>query len=236
LKHHPSTHGGHVGRALLVLGLIMLALSLAPSRVSYAAPSATPPISIAAARTLPLGATVTLLGAVTVSSGAFSSGFFDQGFAIQDHTGGIYVSIQNNFNLAPRQLVRVTGQLINSFGLLILVVVSPNDVKALGFGPTIAPKRLATGAIGEASEGRLVEVVGKITQPVTSDLPYGYNLYVNDGSGEVHVFVYASTSINLSGLVVGQRVRVIGFSGQFDTTYEIDPRVQGDISQVKLHD
>lgn len=230
MPHHSTTCAGRVARALLTLGLLALAIALAPLPASYATPAASGPISIAAARAMPLGSTVTVQGALTVSAGAFASGTFDQGFAIQDHTGGIYVSIATNLGLAPRRLARVTGQLADSFGLLILVVNSPADVRALGVGPTVAPQRLATGAIGEVSEGRLVAVVGTITQPVASDLPYGYRFAVNDGSGESQVFVYASTGIDLSRLAVGQRVRVIGFSSQFNAHYEINPRIPGDIS------
>ena len=225
-----STRAGRVTRALLALGLLMVAFALAPLPAAQAKPSGNDPISIAAARAMPLGTTVTVQGALTMPSGVFSSGTFDQGFAIQDHSGGIYVSIATNLGLAPRWLARATGRLADSFGLLILVVNSPADVKALGVGPNVAPQRLATSAIGEASEGRLVKVVGTITQPVGDDLPYGYRVFVNDGSGEVQVFVYASTGIDVSALAVGQRVRVVGFSSQFDTHYEITPRIPGDIS------
>jgi DNA/RNA endonuclease YhcR with UshA esterase domain len=230
VSNHISTRAGRVARALLALGLLTLALALAPLPASYAAPSAIPSISIAAARALPLGSTVTVQGSVTVPSGAFVSGTFDEGFAIQDPTGGIYVSIVTNLGLAPRRLARVTGQLADSFGLLILVVSSPADVKVLGHGPNVAPQQLATSAIGEGSEGQLVAVVGTITQPVESDLPFGYRLFIDDGSGAVQVFVYASTGIDLSSLAVAQRVRVVGFSSQFDTHYEINPRIPSDIS------
>jgi len=60
---------------------------------------------------LPLGTVVTIDGSVTVPSGAFSSSTFDQGFAIQDHTGGIYVSVPVNPGLGLRQQARVTGEL-----------------------------------------------------------------------------------------------------------------------------
>jgi DNA/RNA endonuclease YhcR with UshA esterase domain len=230
MSYHPSTRAGRIARALLALGLLALALALAPLPASYAAPSAPPLISIAAARALPLGSTVTVQGAVTVPAGAFGSGTFDQGFAIQDETGGIYVSIAANLGLAPRRMARVTGQLFDSFGLLTLVPAGPSGVKALGVGPTVAPQQLTTSAIGEASEGLLVAVVGTITEPVGNDLPYGYRVILDDGSGAVQVFVYASTGIDVSGLAVGQRVRVVGFSSQFDTHYEINPRMPGDIS------
>ena len=185
MLHHISIRASRVTRALLALGLLMLALALAPLPAAQAKPSGIHPISIAAARALPLGSTVTVQGAVTVPAGAFSSGTFDQGFAIQDGTGSIYVSIQANLGLAPRRLARVTGQLQDSFGLLILAPAGPSDVKALGQGYNVAPQQLATSAIGEASEGRLIAVVGTITQPVGNDLPYGYQLFVDDGSGAV---------------------------------------------------
>ena len=71
-------------------------------------------ITIAAARSLPLGTVVTIDGSVTVPSGAFSSSTFDQGFAIQDSTGGIYVSTADNLGFALREQVRVTGTLADT--------------------------------------------------------------------------------------------------------------------------
>ena len=210
-------------RFLLTL-IVSLALTMSPS-ATYAAKS----IDIGDAHSLPLGSTVTLKGTVTVPSGAFRSGSFDEGFAIQDKTGGIYVSIVTNLGLHIRDKVEVTGQLANSFGLLILVPASQADVQRKGYGQQVAPESLATNAINEATEGRLVQVAGVITQPVGNDEPYGYRLFVDDGSGEAQVFVYASTGIDVSGLRPGQPVHVIGFSGQFVDHYEINPRIPGDI-------
>jgi hypothetical protein len=229
MAHYASTHAGRTARALLALALLALTLALLPTS-SLAAPVAARTIDIADARALPLGSTVTVKGSVTVPSGVFSSSTFDQGFAIQDRSGGIYVSIATNLGLGLRRQVRVTGHLAdNGFGLLTLVVDSPSDVKALGAGPRVHPQPLSTGAVGEATEGRLVTIVATITQPIINDLPFGYQVFVNDGSGEVQVFVCASTGIDVSGLQPGQTIRVIGFSGQFDTHFEVDPRVAGDI-------
>jgi uncharacterized protein YdeI (BOF family) len=190
---------------------------------------ATNTIDITAARQLPLGTVVTIKGSVTVPSGVFSSSSFDQGFAVQDRTGGIYVSIQTNLGLHIRQQVEVTGVLADSFGLLTLVPASPNDVKNKGTGPKVAAAEVATGAIGEATEGRLVQVEGTITQPVVNDLPFGSFFAINDGSGEIKIFVNIPTGIDVSTLQVGQHLEVTGFSSQFDTHYEIDPRMPADI-------
>ena len=79
------------------------------------------------------------------------------------------------------------------------------------------------------TEGLLVKVVGTITQAPVNDLPFGFIFFVDDGSGEVQIFVNVQTGIDVSGLSVGQLVSVTGFSSQFDTHYEIDPRLPADI-------
>lgn len=186
-------------------------------------------VSIADARTLPLGTVVTIDGSATTPSGAFESSFFDKGFGLQDRSAGIYVSIAVDLNITPRTQVRVTGTLRDSFGLLILVPDDPAMVFVHGKGPQVVPTQLATGAVNEDSEGKLVSVVGVITQAPTSDLPFGFKFFVNDGSGELTIFVNLQTNIDLTGLAQGQTVRVTGFSSQFDTHYEIDPRFPADI-------
>ncbi len=210
-------------RFLLTLNL-GLGLALASS-AAYAAKT----IDIEKARALPLGSIVTVKGTVTVASGAFVSSTFDQGFALEDKSGGIYVSLATDVGLDLRDQAEVTGQLQESFSLLILVPASPGDVKHKGHGRPVAPEAVNTGSVNEETEGELVVVKGIISQGVLSDLPFGYKFYVNDGSGEIQIFVSASTGIDLSGLRLGQHVRVVGFSGQFDTTYEVQPRVQSDI-------
>jgi DNA/RNA endonuclease YhcR with UshA esterase domain len=210
--------------------LALLAPALLAGGATHAAPPTPPVISIAEARSLLPGTVVTVDGSVSTPSGAFESSFFDKGFGLQDRTGGIYVSLQTDLGVAPRRQARVTGTLQNSFGLLILVPVNPSDVKLHGAGPKIHPEEVATGNISEATEGRIVTVTGTITGAPESDLPYGYKFFVDDGSGEVQIFVNLQTGIDLSGLAAGQVVRVTGFSSQFDTHYEIDPRSPADIA------
>ncbi len=202
------------------------ALCLAPALQAGAADV----ISIAEARTRPLGSVVTVDGSVTTPSGAFESSFFDQGFALQDRSAGIYVSVPQSLGLAPRAQARVTGTLVDSFGLLLLVPADPqSDVKAHGHGPRVRARFLTTGAIGESTEGLLVQVVGTITQAPSSDLPFGYKFSVDDGSGELIIFVNTQTGIDVNELQLGQVVSVTGFSSQFDTHYEIDPRDPADV-------
>jgi DNA/RNA endonuclease YhcR with UshA esterase domain len=96
----------------------------------------------------------------------------------------------------------------------------------------VAAQPVSTGGVGEGTEGSLVRITGTITQPIVNDLPFGFIIVVNDGSGEVNVFVAASTGIDVSGLSQGQTIEVTGFSGQFADHFEVDPRFQADIRVV----
>ena len=213
---------------LQILTLVTLLITLIPGPTTSAPPAAKT-ISIAEARSLPLGTIVTIDGSVTVPSGAFSSSTFDQGFAIQDRTGGIYVSTPDNLGFDLRQQVRVTGKLADTVLPGLLVLVDVTAVKAHGRGPKVRPLPVATGDVGEDTEGQLVRITGTITQPVINDLPFGFIIFIDDGSGEVHSFVCASTGIDVSLLIPGQTIEVTGFSGQFADAFEVDPRTQDDI-------
>ncbi len=216
-------------RCISVLLLVIASVGLAlPAQAMDASRRVVP---IAQARTQPLGTVVTVDGVATTPSGAFESSFFDKGFGLQDRSAGIYVSVAVDLGITPRTQVRVTGTLRDSSGLLILVPDDPATVVVHGTGPEVRPRLLATGAVGESSEGRLVRVVATITQAPAPDPPYGFKFFVDDGSGQLTIFVNTQTDIDLAGLAVGQTVSVTGFSSQFDTHYEIDPRFPTDITR-----
>jgi uncharacterized protein YdeI (BOF family) len=205
----------------------------AQENVGRAAGAAHGVVSIAAARTMSAGTSVTVEGSVTVPSGAFKSGTSDEGFAVQDGSGGIYVRTAANLGLRVGQRVRVNGRLADSNGQLILAPAHATDVRARGRGANVRAASVSTGRIDEATEGRLVQVSGRITKAVVKDLPYGYRVFINDGSGEIQAFVYVSTGIDVSGLQPGQRIAVTGFGGQYDDHYEIIPRFQSDIRRTR---
>ena len=210
-----------ITRTLLLAMLTVLGLAAA------APPAVAAPVqTIASARHLPVGSAVTVAGTVTTPSGAFSSSFSDNGFGLQDPTAGIYVSTPEDLKVRPGRKARVTGTLRDSSGLLVLV---PTAVE-LGntVGPVIA-RPVATSAVGESTEGLLVRVAGRITQAPVRDLPYGYKFWIDDGSGDVQIFVNVQTSIEVAAFRLGQVVLVTGFSGQFGSHYEVLPRSPRDV-------
>ena len=171
------------------------------------------------------------MGLVTVPSGIFRSSTEDEGFAIQDQTAGIWVSVKQNLKLKANQKVLVSGTLGVSNGKLQIVPNSVADVKALPG----AKLRVATGQVGKETMGYLISAEGTITQQgIVDDLPYGYKLFLDDGSGVVQVFLSASTNIDprALGLKPGQQLRVTGFGSQYNTTHEIEPRNRRDLERI----
>jgi hypothetical protein len=188
--------------------------------------------TIAAVRALPLGTVVTVEGTVTTPSGVFASSFFDEGFAIQDRTAGIFVSFPDtNIGVQPPRHVEVTGVLKDVSGLLVIAPASPKDVKVKGRDKPVQPIWVRTGSVGESTEGSIVRAVGVITQGPIVDGDFGHKFFIDDGSGEITVFVNLGTNADVSKLAVGQLIDVTGFSSQFEDHYEIDIRGQEDLAQ-----
>jgi len=183
-------------------------------------------IPIADARRLPLGEVVTVEGSVSVASG-----IIDAGFAVQEGSGGIYVDADSSTRVTAFQLVRVTGRLVTSHGLLR---IAPTAIEAL---PRIGDVtqlvwQTATGSVGEATEGRLIFVEGKITGEIVDDRPYGWKMTIDDGSGPLLVFISVGARIDIGRFRAGQRLRVSGFSGQYDNHHEIHPRSEQDVEII----
>jgi hypothetical protein len=87
------------------------------------------------------------------------------------------------------------------------------------------PPRIATGEVGDATEGRIITIAGVITG-IFDDGIYGVQFTVDDGSGAVMVFVHSSTGINpfeVPFIGLGKRVQVTGFSSRFADEVELQP-------------
>jgi hypothetical protein len=92
-----------------------------------------------------------------------------------------------------------------------------------------APSAVKTGAVGPATEGRLIAVRGKVARDAIDDPPWGWKVYVNDGSGQLPVFIAAATGIDIKVFRTGQPLRVVGFSGRYEQHTELLPRQQADL-------
>lgn len=209
-------------RLLALLGAVLLAACQA---AEMPAPPAARQMSIAQARAFTGTEPVAVIGIVTVPSGAFASSL-STGFAIQDGTAGIYVlDTEHKFGLGDR--VRVTGVRGEEFKQRIIRLQSAQRQR--GFA-TVIPRSVATGRFGEAEEGLLIQTAGRITR-IQDDAPHGYKIFIDDGSGELQVFIDASTPLieTATDWKPGERIRVIGFAGRYEDTREIMPRIGSDI-------
>ncbi len=210
---------------LLVLSFAFVALTGCPA-------DSVDTTSIADARVLAAESEATVEGYVTVAPGTFNSAIGDQGFAIQDDSAGIYVSVPDVLDLGIGDHVRVSGRL-TQVAMFTTLVADPADVEVVGGSETIAPQQVTTGGVDETNEGLLVEVSGALTQAVQDDSPYGFKVFIDDGSGEVQVFVHivdGAPVVPLEGLDVGVTITAVGLAAQYETTYEVTPRMASDLT------
>lgn len=194
---------------------------------------------IADARSMADSSEVSVSGTVTVAPGAFVSAL-DAGFGLQDDSGGIWISLDAKDSkpaIAKGDRVKVRGRLMDVAKLRVLSAsAAAVERDGQGTGTDIAPRQAQTGAVNESTEGQIVRVTGQVTRAVVDDAPYGYKLFINDGSGEIQIFCHASAGFNLTTLqsfVQGQRVQATGLSMQYETTYEVSPREPGELTRVE---
>jgi hypothetical protein len=211
-----------MSRSALLAVLAMVAAAAPPL---HAQERVTP---LSRARELGAGATVLVEGTVSVAPGAF-----DGGFAIQDHSAGIWVlAPADSVRLRVGQRVRVRGTLDEPNGQLAIM---PAAIGRLGAGDDSSPgappspRDLRTGLVNESMEGWLVKIRGRVAGEVVNDDPWGWKVMVDDGTGPVLVFVDAETNVDVRPLRPGDTVEVTGFAGQYDDHYEVVPREQVDV-------
>lgn len=90
----------------------------------------------------------------------------------------------------------------------------------------------ATGAVTAAQLGKLLVVQGTLVKDVLDDRPYGWKIFIDDGSGTLLVFVDAKTDIDVTHLQQGQRLKITGVVGTYEKHVELLPRTTHDIVVV----
>jgi DNA/RNA endonuclease YhcR with UshA esterase domain len=212
--------------ATTLLALALFTVAAGCSEPEEDLPKDPNPSPIAQARAMSAGSTAKVEGFVTVVPGTFNSATGEMGFAIQDDTGGIYVSMPEGVTAGFGAEVSVTGKLAQMAQMTVLTA-APDAVTVGVAIKNPAPKDVQTGEVNESIEGQLVRVTGQVTQAVVDDLPYRYKVFVDDGSGEVQVFVHVVANmpiIDTTSITMGSMIEVTGLAGQYEATYEVMPR------------
>jgi hypothetical protein len=203
-----------------------------PTLPPTATPVPTPaPMTIAEARSEPDGATVTVEG-VSLTATDFTDG----GGYLVDASAGIAVLVADG-TFARGQRLRVSGTVDDRYAQRTIRATA-DSITSLGAGSEPLPMDATTGSIGEASEGRLVEVSGVISSGVTT-LSAGLAWDLDDGTGASRVLVGTATGIDTSSWARGVGLTVVGVVGERDSTgtgtsgFRIQPRDLSDIVSVE---
>lgn len=190
-----------------------------PSPTSTPTPSATPSPSpsptattIAAARLLPIGTTVTVRGVVTAEPGRLGTPAL---FAIADATAGIVVKLPSGVTPPRRgRLLAVTGPLADPYGQ---VEIRPalGGIAFEGTGPIPSPIDLPSSGPSEATEARLVRLTGTALAKPSKSTSGDITLLVETATGtEVRVMADGSSGLTATSFVKGTRYRIVGIAGQ----------------------
>lgn len=185
-------------------------------------PQSTPShLTLALARTLNKGSTITIQGVVTVPPGTFSEHYF----YVTDDSGGmqIYSSKKDLPPLALGDKISVVGRLSQANGLPRVNIASARAIDILATKQILEQENMALGDIDESTAGKLVTVTGEITDVK------GNQLYLDDGETEGVVYLKTATHIDRSRLKAGTNLQIAGIVEQTKNGWQIWPRSNEDI-------
>jgi len=188
-------------------------------------------IAISEVYGVPQATDVFVQGRVTVPSGVFFGATRDPGFAMHDGTRGVYVQTRTDLKLEFGDTVRVSGMTGRLNGM---ETIEARDIEEIEEHEV----QLPTGHVEISTEGSVVVVTGVITR-IVDDNQFGAKVFVDDGTGEVDVFLSSSTELHSDipdFVEVGRRIRVRGYVAyfpNFSSQPEIDPRTRKDLREIE---
>lgn len=176
-------------------------------------------VLLAKVREMEEGQIVTVEGVVSVPPGVFGERIiYLAGSGIQ-----IYYYAADWPELALGDVVRITGEYVVSSDEARIKVEEVGDIERMSSADAPEAHQLKTGEIGEEQEGWLVTIQGEVSS--TS----GDTFYVDDGSGEIKVYIKESTAIDKPKMKKGEAVTVTGVVSQTRSGYRVLPRFQEDV-------
>ncbi len=176
-------------------------------------------ISISEAKKLARYSWVKVQGIVSAPPGVFGEKtIYLSGSGIQ-----VYSYQENLPNFKIGDLVEVIGRISEIGGEKRILLSQADDLKIISHQKEPEPIIVLTGDVGEPIEGYLVTVEGKVTE--TS----GSVFYLDDGSGEVKIYIKPSTGIKKPSVKKGDWMVVTGQVSRTSTSYRILPRFQNDV-------
>lgn len=185
-------------------------------------------LTIKQVREKEFGEEVVTAGVITVEPNLLGK----KTFYIQDNTSAIQVYVSDEAyaaNLKKGMKLKIFAELKEYKGESRLYVGTDGTILSDQVTNTAKPIELKTGNVGESEEGKLVVIVGKVSE--TS----GTSFFVDDGSGQIKVLIKSTTDIDTPKKKKGQYAGVVGIVSQYgdDTegnpSYRVLPRYTTDI-------
>jgi hypothetical protein len=186
-----------------------------PTPTPPPSPSPMPPaeLSIAAARALPTDTLVRVRGVVTAEPGRIID---DRTLAIQDAGAGILVRLDlawRGLGLVRGETIVVEGRLGSLYDALEIRLADGGFLERAGFGTLPPPVDIGLATLGEATEGRLAHVAGKVIDAAVSTAGTT-SLVLEDSSGRGRVVAFAGAGHLPAGIIRGAAVEATGVAGQ----------------------
>ncbi len=163
-------------------------------------------------------------GIVSTPPGIFSNkAFYISGSGIQVYS---YEDEIPNLNVGDE--IEIIGKISEIGGEKRILIDKSEDVKIINSDNLVESKIISTGNINEAFEGCLITVEGKVAR-TKNDV-----FYLDDGNGEVKIYIKPQTGIIKPKIKKGDWMVITGQVSQTSSGYRILPRFQGDVKLSRV--
>lgn len=172
-------------------------------------------------KNLKIGDKIITEGIVTALPDTLGSQFF----YIASSSGiQIYNNKKDFPELALGDLIQITGELSQINNEWRLKTDSAEAIKVIDQNNEIPKTELACGEVNEDLLSQFIEVAGEITSKK------GSTLYLDDGTGELLIYIKASSKIDLKNFQEGDYATVAGILSNTRTGLRLLPRSDEDIA------
>ncbi len=206
-RYHVGVDSGTLGDTVEVVRIDTSVVELGPGDSAGVAVAVSFPIvTVAQARSLPLGERVFIVGVALLESGAFG----DTTVHVADTSGAIRVTRVRSPALFPGDSARLRGVISTREGQPTLDEASPFIIS---FGPDPQGTAVTTEEAASADDGRLDAALVAVTDALVDDTATvgdDFTATVDDGSGLVQVIFDANVPFNLEPIVPDTVISVKG--------------------------
>jgi len=123
--------------------------------------------------------------------------------------------------------VEVAGELAQTQGEFRIKTKDKSSISLIGHKALPVALAVKGDEISEENIGQLITITGEITDKKSA------SLYVDDGSGEIFIYIKQNTGIDIKSLAAGQKVSITGILSKTQTGLRLLPRFQSDIAIVE---